>query len=145
MCPAFDFESLTAFGYGPWVEWTDEATGLTCRYRTGPMGNWVGYVALPTNHCWHSIHHSELGFVRVHGRVTFSGEWDDAPGVWWIGFDCAHFGDYLDFAPDMMTLFEKMDPKSPQHSWTEAEVEAECVRLAKQILDADNRGKSYDV
>lgn len=49
----------------------------------------------------------------VHGSVTFAGKMDEDQ-VWWIGFDCAHYGDTNEI-------------------WNEEAVTKEVLRLAKQV------------
>jgi hypothetical protein len=101
------------------VQWIDEATGLDClAVRQPRLGHWCGYVGLPPGH---GCHGEDEGTVcvagdggpdhpDVHGGLTYASacqEGDDessgichvpAPGrpadVWWLGFDCAHSGDF---------------------------------------------------
>ncbi len=104
--PAFD---KSTWGHGPWqtepdrVEWTH--AGLPClALRSGAMGNWCGYAAVPPGHPLHGTKFSDV-HVDVHGGLTYAsacagaichvpnpGEPDD---VWWFGFDCAHCWDIL--------------------------------------------------
>lgn len=41
------------------IDFTDEATGLTCAMRRGPMGHWCAYVRVPETHPWHGKGYSE--------------------------------------------------------------------------------------
>jgi hypothetical protein len=84
------------------------------------LGYLCGYVLIPENHPWHG---ENPDFVdrqmrrRVHGGITYSssGLYDLPPGgrkAWWVGFDCAHFGDapnpdLLDSYFDAPGLYEK--------------------------------------
>lgn len=103
------------------VVWVDQATGLDAMARRGPMGAWCGYVGLPDSHPLHGVdydecpagcgksycEHSAVIVMEVHGGVTFAGRCqvgaDPATGlchvsdrpVWWLGFDCAHWGDLV--------------------------------------------------
>ena len=80
-------EKGTHLGY----EW--EVTSNRIGYR-------CGYIRVPHGHPWHGKNYDEVD-AEVHGGLTFAaadlncgkGGADDA---WWLGFDCAHFGD----APD---------------------------------------------
>ncbi len=106
--PAID---KSTWGEGPWqtdpdrLEWTH--AGLPCLARRNERhGNWCGYAAVPPGHPLHgkSYHDVELE-LEAHGGLTYadrcSGEicHVPAPGesdeVWWFGFDCAHFRDFL--------------------------------------------------
>lgn len=72
------------------------------------MGAWCGYIGLPDAHPWHGLGYDRL-HVDVHGGLTYSES--DPPGCallqlslasgagpppsWWLGFDCAHAGDFI--------------------------------------------------
>lgn len=80
-------------------DWTDETTGVVCRIkRVQGLGTLCGYVKVPTEHQWHGMGYEEIddeaGGVDVHGGLTFAARQDD-PDSWWIGFDCAHYGDVM--------------------------------------------------
>lgn len=112
-------------------EVTANGTGYRC-----------GYVRIPPGHPWHG---KDYGSVEpcpdVHGGLTFAeADTDCGKGgednAWWLGFDCAHYGD----APDpslpggayaMTTRFYAGDTiKGTEY------VVAECVRLAEQAKAA---------
>jgi hypothetical protein len=175
----------SAWGPGPWkdepdkVQWKDEATGLPCLIVRNRIGALCGYVGVPPGHpafevSYHDVEipGSEYG-PEVHGGLTYSdhcqhgaeneaichvpepGEPDD---VWWLGFDCAHSGDY---APSMRAQYRD-DPRfadiergyvddveqgilrSPHPGpWDETYktidyVRAECASLAAQLSRAGN-------
>lgn len=105
------------------VQWVDKATGLDCLIVRGPSGALCGYVGVAPGHPYHGLdyfgcpegcsesccNHSPESRVEVHGGLTFSAPCDEGrpdgegichvplPGrpadVWWLGFDCAHYGD----------------------------------------------------
>src|SRR5262249_44757906 len=93
------------------IQWQDEQTGLPClAVRHPTMGNWCGYVGVAEGHSYFGkeYEHEDVN-VDCHGDLTFSDfcHQDDKehgichrpdPGeperVWWLGFDCAHGGDY---------------------------------------------------
>ena len=67
------------------------------------MGFRCGYVRVPAGHPWHGKQWDEIS-CDCHGGITFAepdvaceGPGDDS--AYWIGFDCAHFGDAAD--PDL--------------------------------------------
>jgi hypothetical protein len=119
----------TRWGDGPWMnepdelEWTDNATGLSCRIRRGPLGNLWGYVGVDRGHPAYGTDRDDPD-LSVHGGVTFSGE--IRPGEkWWIGFDCAHLGDFVPGGLFHMELHER---------YREIEyVKAQCASLASQL------------
>lgn len=99
------------------------------------MGYRCGYIRVPKGHPWHGKDYDDIS-ADVHGGLTFA-EPDlpcDKPGeddAYWIGFDCAHYGD-------------AQDPNLPaehrvNHGGiikTTAYVEAECRKLCEQAARA---------
>lgn len=104
------------WGEGPWnnepdkAQWVDEATGLDClAVRNMGGGFWCGYVGVPKGHPaygkgYNDVRMHDDEYLGVHGGLTYSntcaGEicHEPEPGrpddVWWLGFDCAHAGDF---------------------------------------------------
>lgn len=86
----------------------------------GPDVGWGnGYVLLPKEHPWYGMEYEEIP-VDIHGGLTYTGYWEDAPEQadrekWWIGFDCAHHGD-------------------TRHNRNELWVYDETIRLLNQAL-----------
>lgn len=66
----------------------------------------------------------------VHGSITFSGDWSPAGYEWWFGFDCAHEGD------ERRSEHAFNEPGAVW--WTQEMVEAECERLAEQLISRVN-------
>jgi len=101
-------ERLARWGPGPWleeparIEWRFEGTPCLM-FRNPLMGHWCGYVGVAPGHPWHGQSYDELGDVEAHGGITYAqacgGEICHAPeagepeDIWWVGFDCAHWGD----------------------------------------------------
>lgn len=100
-----------SWGKGPWddepdkAHWVDEATGLDClAVRNLGGGFWCGYVGVPQGHPAYGKSYDDLGDVAVHGGLTYAAPCRGnvchvpEPGrpdtVWWLGFDCAHSGDF---------------------------------------------------
>lgn len=136
------------------VQWPDVATGLPClAVRHGHSGHWCGYVGVAEGHPWHGKDYDNLNdWPEVHGGLTFADmcrpNGDEArdichlpePGepdhVWWLGFDCAHYGDRSPqdeaYARDRGYPFTR----SPEETYkTLAYVKAECASLAAQIAE----------
>jgi hypothetical protein len=102
--------------------------------KHGDLGHLCGYVGVPLDHPDAQPSINERGYdtqydnvdVSVHGGLTFSEMGEGEPwirGFYWLGFDCAHAGDFM--------------PRFPQwggHEWTEEEVAEEVTSLAEQLL-----------
>lgn len=100
---------------GPWSGESDKEefrfAGFPClAVRNKELGNWCGYVGVPPSHPAYEADYEDVD-ARAHGGLTYArrcegdichtpreGESDD---VWWLGFDCAHLGD---FVPGMKAL-----------------------------------------
>lgn len=144
-------------------QWQDEATKLPCLIVRGPHGALCGYVGVPTDHPWHGQDYDAVGkylpkpeeydpdwYPDVHGGLTFSGgcghSADPAAGichvpgegepddVWWLGFDCAHFGDYssMSYPASHRGRF----PHQGDVYRDQAYVEQQCALLAAQASAA---------
>jgi hypothetical protein len=139
---------------GPWsnepdkIQWQDEETGLPCLIVRGPSGSLCGYVGVPPGHLWHGKDYDNCD-VDVHGGLTYADACQTTPEnrgichvpshgepdhVWWLGFDCAHDGDFspsygrdLGMPTGWGGVVEYRDV---------AYVENECRGLAKQIKAA---------
>lgn len=115
----------------PWENEPDklefEHAGYRCLIlRTPELRHLCGYVSVPEGHPAFGKGDSDLD-VEVHGGVTFSSTdvgGHDAEG-WWIGFDCAHFGDHC---PGMRTRTGENDQYRTIHY-----VKAETMSLADQL------------
>lgn len=83
--------------------WMTEA-GLTAAVVVQDHGSRCGYVGVPKGHAASGKSYNELD-VDVHGGLTYSDVNTEYPapsdGLWWFGYDCAHFGDASD--PALMT------------------------------------------
>lgn len=121
-------------------QWEDKETGLPCLIIRNDLGNLCGYVGVDKNHIFFHKEYYEIN-VEVHGGLTYSGECNgricheaneikEENETWWLGFDCAHYGD---FSPGLSKyrgfdlLNEVIDYKDLTY------VEGECEALAKQI------------
>lgn len=89
------------------------AAGLRAVVVMNDAAHHCGYVGVPAGHPLHAsdyndphpaLQETETGspqspdlFFRVHGGLTYSGGLSDYPstsdGLWWFGYDCAHYGD----------------------------------------------------
>lgn len=70
--------------------------------------------------------------INAHGGLTFSGKHDELPNnpfdnnIWYFGFDCAHYGDAVEF---------EYLSKTTGHKWTEEEVIKETERMVDGIIE----------
>jgi hypothetical protein len=141
------FIDKTQWPRGEWdtepdkVQWTDQATGLAC-LAVRNRGNWCGYVAVPPGHGCFEKEYNDVE-VEVHGGLTFSGLCQNhichepEPGqpdhVWWLGFDCAHWGDYSPDRPQDLFM-DRLDVLGGLAQYRNlAYVQEECRSLAEQL------------
>lgn len=91
----------TQWGPGPWqdepdlVEWW--VRGIPCLIvRSDVAGALCGYVAVRRGHPYYFRDYDSVP-LECHGGLTFSGDgvYMHTPGWWWLGFDCAHWGDAI--------------------------------------------------
>jgi len=140
-----------AWGPGPWQDEADRCEwrydGFPCLIVRGSVGALCGYVAVPPGHPWHGAHCDSVD-VAVHGGLTYSGRCggnichEPMPGeshdAYWLGFDCAHFGDVLPALArvDGRPFFDGMTYKDMRFVIVEVE------KLARQAKTAaDNASK----
>jgi len=142
----------STWGKGPWltepdkVQWLDPETSLPCLIVRNRLGAWCGYVGVSKSHVAFEKFYDDVD-VDVHGGLTFAskcqshdgdqetlacntichivdeGEDDD---VWWLGFDCAHWQDFMPSSP-MNIHGSGVVYRTQQY------VTSEVERLAKQL------------
>jgi hypothetical protein len=127
---------------GPWnnepdrIDWVYK--GFSCMMIRNTLGNWCGYVAVPSDHPSYKKDYDDV-YVDVHGGLTYSDKCQEngvichvpEPGmpddVWWLGFDCGHSGDYL---PGLTFAYgDENDYKDVEY------VRFEVISLADQLKD----------
>lgn len=140
---------------GPWddepdkIQWPDEATGLPCLIVRGPVGALCGYVGVPAGHPWHGVDWDGVEpYPAVHGGLTFAGAcshedraWSichdpggGADDVWWLGFDCAHAGDYTSMSSPARV--RRLFPHLGDTYRPIAYVRGQVTKLARQAAEA---------
>ncbi|MCI5862926.1 MAG: hypothetical protein MRZ89_03360 [Lachnospiraceae bacterium] len=86
--------------------------------------------------------------LEVHGGVTFTSVGNEYPirtsrELIWIGFDCAHHLDGMDYdaalklatdKQDIMFLNTLREESTGLHAWSVVEVICECCKLADEII-----------
>jgi hypothetical protein len=125
----------------PWLnepnhlEWFTVAGLLGVVHRTEGIGHLCGYVRVPAGHPWHGQDNEMEIDARVHGGVTYSrpykpgGPEPDADGGWWVGFDCAHSGD---FTPGTAAFLGREGPSGYETYRNVEYVKGEVEHLARQ-------------
>jgi hypothetical protein len=78
---------------------------LPCLIVRNKLGALCGYVGVTSSHPCFEKDYDDVRSEEAHGGLTFSGFCNDhichevEPGedahVWWLGFDCAHAGDFV--------------------------------------------------
>lgn len=116
-------------------DWTTSA-GLRAVVVLQPWGSRCGYVGVEATHKLHGKDYDDVD-VDVHGGLTYANGKSDYPadnkGMWWFGYDCAHFGDGRDFSlmSDKYKAISYLDEGGVVRS-LEYCVD-ECEKLAKQL------------
>lgn len=100
----------SAWPKGPWdnepdkVEWFGSHGYPLLIVRNG-AGALCGYIGVPKGHPWYNKGYDDIDpHPDCNGGLTYAGIGNakishfDAPGVFWLGFDCAHC---YDFCPGM--------------------------------------------
>lgn len=130
---------------GPWddepdlIRWKHEPSGYDLLMWRNHMGTWCGYVGLPETHPLHGLNYGSEEFLErleTHHGLTFSDTFVDVKDrfelpdelrlLWWIGFDCAHFGDVM---PAMDALTSALRDTNGTLQRFEA--------MKKQLLESD--------
>ena len=112
------------WGAGAWDGEPDRAQWLTAAGLPGlavrtDYGHWCGYVGVPEGHRLHGTDYDDTNLApydgphggltyasRCAGRICHEVEPGEADGVWWFGFDCAH---YRDFSPGYAVAMRAVD------------------------------------
>ncbi|MEM5852903.1 MAG: hypothetical protein QW228_00830 [Candidatus Aenigmatarchaeota archaeon] len=113
--------------------------GLQCLALRHPIfGHWCGYVGIDKNHPLFGKEYNcgEMREIDVHGGITFAGKFDMIrleKELWWIGFDCAHYDDYVPFVDCDLNF------KDPSNYVTLDRVVEETNKLAKTLASWSKR------
>lgn len=148
-----------AWERGPWdaepdkLQWIDAASNLPCVIMRGPCGQLNGYIGVPVGHPWHRLDYDAIEpHPEVHGGLTYAGDaseiedplnavcWvgEEFQDHWWLGFDCAHLGDYTSMSSP--ASIRAAFPHRGDVYRGVAFVRAETERLAAQGIDAPEGG-----
>ena len=89
---------------------------------------YCAYIEVPFLHKYYMLDYDDIP-ISCHGGLSFSDEFNDK---WYIGWDYAHYGDYI---PDEEMLF---DSNTYYHKWTPEEIELECYDVIDQLINVDD-------
>lgn len=102
------------------IKFRDYETGMICEAAKSGLGTWCGYVTVEPGHPDYGRDYAEVELDHdPHGGLTFSGESDDG---WVLGFDCAHWGDYVPAIPLGGGEYRDIDF-----------IVSECAKLARDL------------
>ena len=143
---------------GPWqsepdkMQWIDAETDLDCLIVRNAFGALCGYIGIDKNHPLFKIDYNNTPNLEVHGGLTFSDlcqEWDDPSkgichipegnrpkNIWWFGFDCAHYCDFIPIYTSPNYGFMRSHVGTTYR--TIEYVQSEIRHLAKQLKEFDN-------
>ena len=141
-------------------QWQHKETGLPCLIVRGPGGHLCGYVGISKEHPYYNVSSngkrdeernitgiSPAHACDVHGGLNFAdfcANTDDesigichtpCPGepdnVWWLGFDCGHFGDVSPGELKRKGAFRDIGEMYRSLSYVEQEVESLAYQLKR--------------
>lgn len=77
-----------------------EYKGYPCVILMHAIGFRTGYVGIPKGHKYYKVGYEKLMDISCHGSLTYSAKSltdQTDTDIWWIGFDCGHYGDGYDY------------------------------------------------
>lgn len=99
----------------------------------------TAYVEIPVTSKLYNKHYDDIN-IDVHGGLTYSADHldigDDVLKGWFIGWDYAHYNDYLGFEDFYLKEFKRNSKK-----WTTEEIQKEVYSVCKQLRRIDNMNK----
>ena len=138
------------------IQWQDKSTKYPCMIVRHSSGHLCGYVGVSVKHpyfekgddCYSG---SDDSWLDVHGGLTYVGkcqtkrkeceavchkvELGEDDNIWWLGFDCAHAGDYssMSYSKDMCIKY----PHDEDIYRNIGYVKSQCKSLAEQLAAVD--------
>lgn len=97
--------------------------------RRDKESHWCGYIFINSYHPWYGKHYDNIE-VNCHGGLTYS-QYDE--NMWKIGFDCAHWGDFVPTRNIFNTGINTGIWRDRKY------VENECNELVEQAIEADRK------
>lgn len=96
-------------------------------------GQLNGYVRIPKAHKYYQKGYDDIP-IECHGGLTFSGDLED-DGDFYIGFDTAHYQDYMPFMQMLYTHNKQDLIGHASETYRDIEyVRSECKKIVDQLL-----------
>lgn len=116
-------------------DWTTES-GLRAVILLVRGSHHCGYVELPEHLGKPGYDESPIMELNVHGGVTYAGNLTEMDNKYVVGYDCAHYGDYMKCPEELKgTNMEKLWAFDDGIWRDEEYCTNECEELAKQISE----------
>lgn len=96
-------------------------------------GYLCGYVCIPQNHPYYHKPYEDLD-IDCHKGLTF-GEYGEYTNEHWIGFDCAHSGDYLPSTEKLKKRFAFENPFPMEKEFKEFSIFNPVYRNMEYCID----------
>jgi len=136
LTPIYD---KSRWGKGEWNQEPDRVdfihAGFSCFILRNVMGNWCGYVGVPSNHSCYEKQCDDV-LVEIHGGLTYAEKCSPPichipkegmpEDVWWLGFDTAHSGDL--FPTSIINLFNDVVYRNQEYVINETKSLAEQLK-----------------
>lgn len=92
----------------------------------------TAYVEVPKDHKYYLKNYDEI-YIGVHGGLTYSKnylivEGEKITNCWFIGWDYAHFGDFIGYELNYPNEFRTNGKK-----WTTEEIQDDVYEVCKQL------------
>ena len=95
-------------------------------------GQLNGYVRIPKAHKFYQKGYDDIGnAIECHGGLTFSGDLEN-DGDWYIGFDTAHYQDYMPFMQMLLNKALQFDDPASQYKDINY-VRDQCKKIVEQL------------
>jgi hypothetical protein len=131
-------EKLNELGEGEWINEPDQVDftykDIPCRVIRQEIGHLCGYIKVPNEHKFYKLDYDDID-IDVHGGITFNGSIEDAENEFWIGFDCAHWGDVC---PKMNKLYSELSILFRKNSFFKESIYRNveyCTNECKRMVD----------
>ena len=83
---------------GPWITEPDYVRAVLnyrlCLILRTQMGTLCGYASVTETSKLYGKHYDSI-HLSIHGGLSFAGTMNGHPLLWFFGFDCAHYRDYI--------------------------------------------------
>lgn len=128
-----------------------EYKGYPCVVLFMPLCHRCGYVGIKKGGEYYKKNFDDIP-VNCHGGLTYAASrlhHQNDKDIWWIGFDCAHYGDGNDFEKGKEyfkndeSVLKQIEIMSafPSYKkgkiWKKEEVEAECKNIVEQLFELE--------